>query len=131
MMVSVRDVDFSMIFDESDDAIFLSTSSGSILKVNKKACEMLGYEKNKLLDMTLFDISPEGHREKATKKDDSFHFESEWFRSDGSLINVDVSSAVVDPEDMIIQGIGRDITERKRAEKALLEREYYLKEAQL
>ena len=46
-------------------------------------------------------------------------FETQFKKADGTIVDVEVSSRVIDDEEKIIQGIVRDITERKRAEEAL------------
>jgi len=119
---------FRRLFEQSNDAVLIH-QSGRILDVNKRACEMLGYRKNQLYTMRIEDLHPEDDRVGSsiridtTQRNESIRFESQFIKSDGTVVNVEVSSRVVDPEKGIIQGIARDITERKQAEKALRESE--------
>jgi len=119
---------FRRLFEQSNDAVLIH-QSGRILDVNKRACEMLGYRKNQLYTMRIEDLHPEDDRVGSsiridtTQRNESIRFETQFIKSDGTVVNVEVSSRVVDPEKGIIQGIARDITERKQAEKALRESE--------
>lgn len=52
---------YRALFDKATDAIFVSELSGDhspgrFIEVNNKACELLGYTRQELLDLTLFDI---------------------------------------------------------------------------
>jgi len=46
-------------------------------------------------------------------------FEIQCLRSDGTAFDVEISGRIIDPDKGLMQGIVRDITERKRAEQAL------------
>ena len=50
----------------------------------------------------------------------SGYFETLWLKADGTFIDVEVSSRVVDTTKGIIQSIGRDLSLRKRAEEERL-----------
>jgi len=119
---------FRRLFEQSNDAVFIH-QSGRILDVNQRACEMLGYRKNQLYTMRIEDLHAEDDRVESsirvdtTQRGESIRFETQFIKSDGTMVNVEVSSGVVDPEKGIIQGIARDVTERKQAEKALRESE--------
>ncbi|MHC4252703.1 MAG: PAS domain S-box protein, partial [Planctomycetota bacterium] len=116
---------FKRLFEHSNDAIFIHTMDGKMLEVNGRACEMLGYGRDELLAMTTRSLHPEesladsrrAHAEVEQKG--SVRFESKFLRSDGSTINVEISSRIIDPERGTIQGVVHDITGRKAVEKAL------------
>ena len=123
---------FRRLFKQSNDVVILHRT-GEIVDINQRACEMLGYSREQLLTMSIPDLhTQEDHealhaRLQFTLTEKPVIFETQWKRADGSLVDVEVSSKVVDPENRITQGIGRDITERKRAAEAL-EREKTLLE---
>ena len=112
---------FKRLFEQSNDAIIIH-QAGKILDVNHKTCEMLGYNEEKLLSMSVPDLHPEEDRHAARKRVDPAHraeailFETGLVRADGKIIDVEISSRIIDRKNSIIQGILRDITERKRAE---------------
>jgi two-component system sensor histidine kinase/response regulator len=118
---------FRKLFDQSNDAIFIH-QAGRIIDVNQRACEILGYEKEKFLSMEIADLYPQECFTESSKKIsnaeglhsiESILFETLFKKADGSVVPVEISSAIIDREHKIIQGIARDITERKRAEEEL------------
>jgi len=118
---------FRKLFEQSNDAIFIH-QAGRIIDVNQRACEMLGYGKEQFLAMDIADLYPqEGYTESSKKIShaeglhsiESILFETLFKKADGTVVSVEISSAIIDREHKIIQGIARDITERKRAEEEL------------
>ena len=79
--------------------------------------------------MALMSLHPEEEAEiagfalKQVRKIGSTRFESRLTRIDGRQVNVEISSRIVNKERGDIQGIIRDITERKQVENALKESE--------
>ncbi|MCK9593720.1 MAG: PAS domain S-box protein [Methanoregula sp.] len=122
---------FRNVFDWANDAILLHTlttdeASGIFIDANLIASRMLGYSQEELLSMGPPDIVPtELHsqlgdviRESQTK--DEFIFETRLRRKDGTTFPVESSAHIVNykGKKIWISHI-RDITERKRVEKAL------------
>jgi len=132
------EIRFRNLFEQSNDAIFLHNLNGDIMKVNNRACEMVGMEREKLTHLNINELRKEKsvpHVEKAietTKSKGNVRLESKFFRSDSAIIDVEISSGIVDESKGIVQDIVRDITERKRAERkikeSLNEKEVLLKE---
>jgi len=116
---------FRRLFQQSNDAVFIHNFTGEILDVNEKSCEMLGYSRKELLSIPVPGLHPEEsipdsqEAFAATVGTGSVRFESMFRKADGTIIDVDISSRVIDRENEIIQGIVRDISERKRMEEAL------------
>jgi len=118
---------FRKLFEQSNDAIFIH-QAGRIIDVNHRACEMLGYSKEQFLTMEIADLYPdEGYTESSKKINapeglnsiESILFETRFRKADGTVVDVEISSGIIDREKKIIQGIARDITERKRTEAEL------------
>jgi PAS domain S-box-containing protein len=115
---------FRSLFEQSNDAIIIHVA-GKIRDVNQRACEMLGYGKDELLTMKIKDLHPEkNHKESkervsTAKTGKPLQFETQFLKSDGTVLDVEVSSRSIDPRKQIIQGIVRDITDRKHAEEKL------------
>jgi len=102
---------------------------GKILDVNSRTCELLGYEKNKIIGehITKFtankSIKRSDPRLKQLLEKESLVFDSELQNSNGLIIPVNISAKVVSTNnERVIQSFVRDITERKKAEKALQEK---------
>jgi PAS domain S-box-containing protein len=108
-----------------ESAIWL-TKDGRIVYVNQAACRSLGYSREELLSMHIWDIDPNYPREgiwelwSVRKLDHYTKFESTHVAHDGRVFPVEVTSSFTrygDEEYLIT--FDRDITERKRAEEAL------------
>jgi PAS domain S-box-containing protein len=118
---------YRSLFEQSNDAIFIHSLDGQILDVNNRACEMLGYTKEDLKQLTIFDLIPSDQREVATKgfnkirENGSIRIEVEHLKADGSRIVADVSASVLEEHPDIVQAILRDVTDRKRLEESLLQ----------
>jgi len=113
-----KDEHFRRLFEQSNDAILIH-KQGRILDVNQRACDLLGYDKGKLLTMEIRDLHPEDEHHSAmerialVEKGLSLFFETRLKRADGGVVDVEVSSSLINAGDKTIQGIVRDITERK------------------
>ena len=116
---------FRRLFEQSNDAVFVHSPEGKILDVNTRACEMLGYFRKQLLDMSIPQLHPESELDKARaamkamKSEESIRFESVFMGSDGALIDVEISARVVDPETGTVQGVVRDISTQKQFSETL------------
>jgi PAS domain S-box-containing protein len=117
---------FRTLVDHSNDAIeVVDPGTLRFLDVNEKACSALGYSREELLSMRVFDIDPtvtEASREKdkqALRKSGFVVTEKLHRRKDGSTFPVEVSMRWVGLERDYVIVICRDLTERKQAEEAL------------
>jgi len=116
---------YRSIFEESNDGIILHDLDGNIIDSNKKAQQLVGYNEDELRKIRVPVLHPESELETAkrafeeTKHIGHVNFETKFLRKDGSEIFVDISSRFIDFGEKLIQGIVRDITLRKEAEKNL------------
>jgi len=118
---------YRTLFEHANDAIFLENQNDEIVDVNRQACELMGYNRNELLQMTVSDLqAPEvrGERGNVLKQELEKHsgglFESLNLHRDGTRIPVEISTASIPGrDDGLALAIVRDVTERKRAEKGL------------
>jgi len=124
-----REQKYKTLFEESNDGIILHDLQGKILDTNTNANKILGYDKDEINRWSIKMLHPESEKRisrqalEQTKSKGHFKFETKFIKKDGSIIDVDISSSVVDYKNSIVQGIFRDITERKKIEKALIESE--------
>ncbi len=112
--------------DRAGDATNWIARDGKILYVNDAECDYLGYSREELLSMTIFEIDSEQSPEKwaahwkKVKEAGSLTFESNQVTKDGGKIPTEVTSSHLEFNGKeYLVGFVRDITERKRAEEAL------------
>jgi PAS domain S-box-containing protein len=115
-----------MLIDQSSDAIeMIDPETLRFIDLNERTCLDLGYSREELLSMSVYDIDPNVDRsmfERVTKElrdSGSAIFESLHRRKDGSTFPVEVSIKQVQLERVYRVSVARDITERKQAEQAL------------
>jgi PAS domain S-box-containing protein len=117
---------YSNLFHQSNDAIFIHDMKGSIQDVNKKALELFGHKKSDMLSLRISDLHPKSELEKSRKafktigRKGVVDFECLFKKKNGDLFSAEVSANMFDSEgEKLIQGVVRDITERKLADNAL------------
>ena len=117
---------FRTLVDQCNDAIeVVDPETLRFLDANEKACSALGYSREELVSMRVFDIDPAVTESSVVtimaelRKTGYIVFESVHRRKDGSTFPVEVSLRWVRIEQDYVVAIVRDITERKQAEKAL------------
>jgi PAS domain S-box-containing protein len=119
---------YSGLFHHSNDAIFVHDLEGNFLDVNQKALDQFGHSKSEILSIKVPDLHPPEALEKSRSAFETItqkgfvNFETVFKKNTGELFDAEVSSSLFEIEGKkVIQGIVRDITERRRAEEALRE----------
>jgi PAS domain S-box-containing protein len=117
---------FRALIDQSNDAVeVVDPETLRFLDVNEKACQDLGYSREELLAMTVFDINPylgeSGRTQMQKNLRDSGYVIREVIhqRKDGSTYPVEISLKRVDLGRSYVVAVSRDISERKWANEAL------------
>lgn len=117
---------FRLLFEHSFDAIFVHKKD-KIINVNNQLCEMTGYSREKLLKMSILDFYDKAGRDQSkrriSRKKRHLQFETQWIKADATLIDVEISSTIIDPDKGIRQAIVHNITENKRFLEKLKESE--------
>lgn len=121
---------YRILFDGSRDAIFITGEDGRFMDVNEAASVLTGYSKDELLKMAIRDLhEPEDlhaykeyfHR---IMQGEQLTSEAKILRKDGTKVDTEFSNRrVVMGGVPYMHTVARDITDRKRAEKALRESE--------
>jgi PAS domain S-box-containing protein len=114
---------FSDLFQHSNDAIFIHNMEGDIIDVNQRSLNLFQYTKPELLNMKIGELHPASAREvshnafKILSEKGFVNFEIDFRKKDGNLFSAEVSSSRIQIGDKkVVQGIVRDITDRKRTE---------------
>jgi formate hydrogenlyase transcriptional activator len=119
---------FRTLLDQSNDAIeVVDPETMRFLDVNERACVELGYSREELLSMTVFDIaldidekSRAGVRQQLRESGFAI-IESVHRRKDGTTFPVEVNMRTVQLDREYVVAVSRDITARKRTEERLQE----------
>ncbi len=117
---------FRTFVDHATDAFFLHDERGTILDVNRQACESLGYSREELIGLNPYDFDAgAGHAfiDQINPRLDAGEvivFDTRHRRKDGSVIPVEVRSRPFwQGERRFSVSLARDMTERNRAQEAL------------
>ncbi|MDH5436222.1 MAG: PAS domain S-box protein [Gammaproteobacteria bacterium] len=117
---------FRLLVDNAVDAIFLHDEDGNFIDVNHQACVSLGYTREELLKMSVFDIEKGVTRSKlgdfwsSLDKNKPFRLEGVQQRKDGTLFPVEVNLGFLEKKgkNLVLASV-RDITQRKLNEDIL------------
>lgn len=124
---------YRQLFHNASDAIFLHEIApngmpGQFIEVNETACTVLGYSREELLNMTVADINTSQDKEndpaivEGLVRTGHARFEGFHTRRDGTVFPVDISAHYIHIQGRwMVLSVCRDITERRRAEKAFIE----------
>ncbi len=113
------------LFDNANDIIYTHDLNGRITSLNKKAELLLGVAETEVLGTDIFALATPQSRERsrqmfANKMDGGLGttYEVDLLAKDGAELPVEISSHVIyeNGKPVGIQGIARDITDRKRIE---------------
>ncbi len=123
---------YRTIFEQAADGIFIADTQGRFLEVNRQGCELLGYSRQEVLNLSLQDLIPaEDLTSDPLRHDDlragkTVRKERRLRCRDGRLLPVEISARML--SDGSLLSIVHDITERMRAERALREKDELLRE---
>ncbi len=118
---------FRAIFEQSKDAIYLTSRDGRVEMMNPSGRELLGYSAAELGTLDVHDLYADGadrrRFQKAIEQDGWVQdFETRLRTNDGSILDALLTATVrrsAEGEVVGYQGIIRDITDRKRFEERL------------
>jgi len=126
-------LDFNLIytnfFDLIYDFVFILDSEGKIIKVNKAFIERIGFSMEELLNKSVLVVHPPERRDEAASivekmlKGEADLCDVPILTKDGRLIPVEtkITRGKIQDKDVIL-GISRDITEHKKAENSIKEK---------
>ncbi len=121
---------FRTLIDQSNDAVeVIDPETLRLVDVNEKACKDLGYTREELLTLTVFDIDPNVDASCRTEVVERLRRagyvvkEAVHRRKDGTTFPVETSLKYVELDRSFVVAVSRDISDRKKAEAALHESE--------
>jgi len=116
------EVKYKLIFEVIRDALYLiDQENGAVLDVNKAAESMYGYSREEWLTMKNTDVSAEPTKTQKATIDLPSHIPIRYHKKkDGTVFPIEmvVNSFILKDKRLII-ATGRDITERRKAEKVI------------
>lgn len=116
------------LFENANDLIYTHDLQGRFTSLNKAGERITGYTRDEAVRMNIAQVVVPDQLEKArrmiarkTSEDVSTVYELDINAKDGHLVALEVSTRLIyrDGKPVGVQGIGRDVTERKRAERVL------------
>jgi diguanylate cyclase (GGDEF)-like protein/PAS domain S-box-containing protein len=120
---------YRQLYENANDIIYVHDLDGNYLSINGVAERVLGYSHDEAISLNMVDIVSPDHlgfvQENLEKKLSGLApqtvYELDCRRKDGTIITLEVNSSVImqDGRAIAVQGIAREITERKQAEEAL------------
>ncbi len=127
---------FQRIFDHSNDAIFIiDPGRDKIIDANPMACRMLGFSREELLATPMSAIHPNEMPQFLAFVESVFEQEKGWtdelccLTKSGKSLPAEISASIIDIEGKSrMVAMVRDITDRKRAERAQREAKEMLEE---
>lgn len=115
--------------EQAGDGVFLfDVETKRILETNSAFQRMLGYQSEELLELSVYDLVPDDpgsvdfYVERLLERGNILVGERRYHGKDGITIDVEVSGTLISFRGQrLVCAVARDITERKRSEKALRE----------
>jgi PAS domain S-box-containing protein len=124
--VKKSEIEYRNLFESASDAILIvDPASEEIIEANTKACETYGFTRSEMVGMSLKSLARQPHdgdQQTANQflGNTGTNFETVHVRKDGREINILASSSLIEYRGKLaVQGIARDITDRKQAEELL------------
>jgi two-component system cell cycle sensor histidine kinase/response regulator CckA len=115
------------IFDNATDGVIVQDRNGTIINVNKKACEIHGFERESLIGVNIELLEARGDKKQIDDRrerilhGDSIIYETEHHRREGEKVDLEVSAKAIEiGGEIFIQSFYRDITEKKRIQEQLM-----------
>jgi len=135
-VLRIREEQYRDLYENANDLIYTHDLKGNFTSLNRAGEVITGYKREEAMKMNLSQVvAPEfleAARAMTTRKvagEAPGTYELEIVAKEGNRVSLELSTRLIiqDGKPVGVQGIGRDITERKRADSALRESEYKLR----
>ncbi len=119
---------FRTLFNKTYDAIFIyriiNKTYTKFIEVNEVACKLLGYERAELLQLSLNTLVLTMQDFPADIPHENRNFQTIFVHKNGLKIPVEIAITLIDADnDVVIQLVARDITEKKLADESIKAKE--------
>ena len=129
-----REARYRSLMEGAADAILLANPQGYVVEANRKAEEMFGYSLQELTTLHLSQLHLPAERPKVmmifaeiAQQHCTQAADINFLRRDGTTIPVDVTASYLELNgEVLVQGIFRDVSERKRAEEVIRTKNTFL-----
>lgn len=119
---------YHALFNDSTDALYISTRDGRFVDVNSSMVNLMGYSKKELMSMDILNLYADSgmrrvFQQEIETKGALKEYEISFRKKDGTVIDCLLTATLRKSRNGIVegyQGIIRDITEKKRIGKAIL-----------
>lgn len=114
---------YKAIFQQASEGILLDDGQGNYIEANPEACSMLGYTRDELLNLRVYDIiTQESQREdplhwEQLRRQQTIRLTRSFRRKDGQVIVCDMSARGLNDGTILV--ILRDVTQSFQTEKEL------------
>ncbi len=128
LIMKQREDKYRTLIDQASDPILIYSFDGTIHEFNNSCCNISGYSREEyaklnLSDILLGDIIINRENFTAIMDEQAITLNRQFKRKDGVLLDMEIKVKMI--EDGKVIAFGRDITERKKAEKAMKESEAF------
>ena len=126
---------YQELFENANDIIFTNDLTGNFTSINKAAERVTGYTRDEALKMNIDSVLAPEYVDVARQmlshkiqEGGQTRYDLEIVSKDGHRVPLEISTRIIyrGASPVGVQGIARDITERKRAEEALRESEAFM-----
>ncbi|MCD6595686.1 PAS domain S-box protein [bacterium] len=114
----IEDIDYKILFENANDAIFIENIEGKILSANRKACEMFGYTYDEFLKLYASDLVPPDivseldNLSEKLKESKNLNIRARNVKKNGEIFDVDISLRLLEISGKpIFFAIVRDISD--------------------
>jgi diguanylate cyclase (GGDEF)-like protein/PAS domain S-box-containing protein len=116
------------LFENANDLVYTHDLEGNLTSINRAAERIIGYARTEALQMKFADfVAPDCVElagkvlERQIAGEGPAHYELRMIAKDGHCVTLGISTRLIfrEGKPVAVQGIARDITERKRTEEAL------------
>ncbi len=120
---------YRQLFEDANDIIYVHDLSGNYVSINKAAERIFGYTRDEALKLNMAQIAVPEHLKRVQRQlakkvagdQAQTVYEVDCIRKDGKRITLEVNSSIIlkDGEPIAVQGIARDVTDRKQSEETI------------